>query len=122
MGEMEQTAMAAVNLEKGKKAKQKRTKKKTQDGDTLLCLLSSVFFSVCRSVEKLPRGKSAFQLLPQQLPLLLGALHDASVLLGSPRQVGNHLIHWSIGDILIDGEACLACRCVGTNQKEKEHF
>lgn len=66
--------------------------------------------SVYRSVEKLPGGKSAFQLLPQQLPLLLGALHEASVLLGSARQVGKHLLHWPVGDVLEDGEACLSCR------------
>lgn len=84
----------------------KKKKKKSTRWHALLFVSSSVF-SVHRSVENLPRGESAFHLLPQQLPLLLGTFHEASVLLGSPRQVGHHLIHRPIGDVLKDGEACL---------------
>lgn len=81
-----------------------------------------VSFSESWSVEKLPRGESAFQLLPQQIPLLLSALHEASVLLRSPRQVGHYLVHRSVGNVLVDGEACLAWRTHGgeTNYKKKK--
>lgn len=40
-------------------------------------LASSSLMSVDRSVEDLPCEKPALELLPQQLPLLLGPLHEA---------------------------------------------
>ena len=62
-----------------------------------------------RLVEDLPRGQPAFQLLEQQLPLPLGPLHEAPVLLGPPGQVGHHFVHGPVGDVLVDGEARLPC-------------
>lgn len=73
---------------------------------TTLLSVSSPVLSVQRSVEKLPGGTSTFQLLPQQLRLLLGALHESSVLLGSARQAGQHLTHRPVGGVLTDREAC----------------
>ena len=103
----------------------KMKKKKISTRWHPLLFVSSSMFSVRWSVEKLPRGKSAFQLLPQQIPLLLGSPHEASVLLGSPRQVGHHLVHRPIGDILIDREARLAWGWGGRdeikNNSERRH-
>ena len=60
-------------------------------------------------MEDLPRAQSAFQLLEQQLPLPLGSLHEAPVLLGPPGKVGHHLVHGPVGDVLVDREARLPC-------------
>lgn len=65
--------------------------------------------SVGRPVDKLTTQQPALQLPPQQAALLLRPLHEAAVLLGPAGQVGDDLVHGSIGDILVHRKTCLTC-------------
>ena len=64
---------------------------------------------VHRLVEDLSIEQPAFELLPQQAALPLGTLHEAPVLQGTARQVGDDLVDWAIGDVFVHWESSLAC-------------
>jgi len=54
---------------------------------------------------------------PEQVPLPVRPLHKAPVLLGPPGQVGQHLVHWAVGHVLVDGEASLTWKERGRSGK-----
>lgn len=64
--------------------------------------------SVHRLVEDLSVEQPTFELLPQQAALPLGSLHEATVLQGTARQVGDDLVDWAVGDVLVHWESSLA--------------
>lgn len=65
--------------------------------------------SVGRPVDKLTAQQPAFQLPPQQAAFSLRALHEAAVLLGPAGQIGDDLIHGSVGNIFVHWKSCLTC-------------
>lgn len=65
--------------------------------------------SVHRLVKDLTSQHPALQLCPQQAALSLRTLHEATVLLSTARQIRNDLVDWTVWDVLVDWETCLAC-------------
>lgn len=64
-----------------------------------------------RSVaEEVSCEETPLDLFPEQVPLAVRSLHEAPVLLGPAGQVRQHVVHRPVGDVLVHGEASLACR------------
>lgn len=69
----------------------------------------ATWWALGRVGEEAASAEPPLELLPEQLPLPLGALHEATVLQGAARQVGQHFHHGAVGHVLVHGEARLAC-------------
>lgn len=61
------------------------------------------------TAEEAAGEESSLELTPEEVPLPICSLHEAPVFLGPSRQVWQHLIHRTIGDILVDRKTCLTC-------------
>lgn len=70
--------------------------------------------------EEAPCEDPPLDLPPEKVPLPVRPLHEAPVLLGPAGQVGQHLVHWAVGHVLVDREAGLTWRERGWSGKYQE--